>query len=118
MSTFALYYNAQDLAAMAGSVQNPGLTSTEKTEANRYWNGGLKNWASAPFAVSSCDQANGIVDPLCQRVVVTVTNRTLADLRNFLYAIASKYGASFEWLQGLANDMAGCSGAEDPFPPA
>ena len=50
MATFALFYNREDLTAIAAEATNPGLTTQERQYANRLWNGGLNGWASAPTA--------------------------------------------------------------------
>lgn len=120
---FAIFYNSQDLAAIAGSVTNPGLSQTDKNEVNRYWNGGLRDWANAPFGVSPADSPNDPINAETRRVVVSGNNLTRAGLVALLRRLAATYGADFEWLQGLANDIEGPvpgqnnSGSWEPWPP-
>lgn len=128
MATFAIFYNFQDMSAMAGSITNPGLSGADKTDVNRYWNAGLRDWATAPLGVSPFDFPPLGADPAntdCRRIVVSggaqVTREGLIVL---LRRLAATYGAGFEWLQGLANDIEGPvagqnnSGSWAPWPPA
>ena len=50
MATFALFYQREDLTALAAEATNPGLTPSERQYAQRLWNAGLKDWASSPTA--------------------------------------------------------------------
>ena len=50
MATFALMYQREDLQAIADQAVNPGLTAQERQYAQRLWNGGLKDWQTAPTA--------------------------------------------------------------------
>jgi hypothetical protein len=116
VATFALFYNKQDLAAIAGTIQNPGLSAGERQEVNRYWQGGLNAWATAPYGCSPFDDPNDPNNAETCVIAMDVNQRTLTDFRNFLYTIAEKYGDSFTWLRAMANDMAGNSGAVEPWP--
>ncbi len=123
MTTFAIFYNSQDLSAMAGSVTNPGLSGPDRTEVNRYWNGGLKDWAAAPFGVSPLDDPNDPINALTKRIVVSGPQVSRTGLIALLRRLAATYGVGFEWLGGLANDMEGPpgvpnnSGSWEPWPP-
>lgn len=116
MAQWAIFYNAQDYASIAGSFNASVLSAADKNEAMRYWNGGLKDWANAPAGVSPCDdpfipENAGIV-----RCVINVNNRTPEDFKALLRRLAETY-PSLEWLRGLANDLDGCSGLWSPWPP-
>lgn len=124
MTTFAVFYNAQDLSSMAGSINNSSLSGTDRNEVNRYWNGGLSAWATAPFGVSPMDDPLDPINALTRRVVVSGQNVSRAGLIALLRRLAATYGVGFEWLSGLANDMEGPpgvpnnSGSWEPWPPA
>lgn len=128
MATFAIFYNFQDMSAMAGSVTNPGLSGADRNEVNRYWNAGLKDWSTAPLGVSPYDYPPTGDDPSnsdCRRIVVSGGNNVTRDgLIALLRRLAATYGQGFEWLRGLANDMEGpvpgqnCSGSWAPWPPS
>ena len=121
---FAVFYNRQDLTPIAAEISNTNIvaSNSEKQLANKIWQGGLNNWASAPTALSNPDprvQAKAGGDPDCRYVVITATNQgqpvTAADFRALLYSIASQNpGASY--LVGIANDMAGEDAIAEPWP--
>lgn len=124
MTTFAIFYNTQDLAATVGSITNPGLSGGDRNEVNRYWNGGLKDWATAPNGVSPADDPNDPINAQTKRVVITGNQVNRAGLIALMRRLAANYGPDFTWLQGLANDMEGPvpgqnnSGSWEPWPPA
>lgn len=128
MTTFAIIYNREDLTAIAAEATNPGLTNAEKQIANRYWNGGVKDWATAPYAgdVNACvdipfdptgdpiyagktitNLGNGhwrVCDPDIRAVVVTGTQVSKAGLVTFLRQIGNKYpGANY--MLSIADDV-------------
>lgn len=140
MATFALFYNRSDVTAIVAEVSNPGLTAQEKQIANRYWNGGLKDWASAPQAPQTPPYAcvitpidprpnlepwktvtpNGdgtftICDPQMTNIVISGTQVSKAGLVTFLRQIGTKYLPGTAYLLGLADDIENT--AVEPWPP-
>jgi len=141
MATFALFYNRQDVAEIVAEVSNPGLTAQEKNVANRYWNGGIKDWASAPQAPQtepySCVRVpfdptgqveswktitnNGdgtwtVCDPQMTIIVVSGSQVSKAGLVTFLRQIGQKYLPATAYLLGIADDIE--TQAVEPWPPA
>lgn len=123
MTTFALFYNTQDLAAIAGSLTNPGLSGQDRNEVNRYWNGGLNAWSSAPAGVSPMDDPNDPTNAATKMIVVSGNQVSRAGFVTLLRRLAATYGPDFEWLRGLSNDVEGPvpggnnSGSWEPWPP-
>lgn len=112
---FAIFYELGDLSSMAGTVQANALPTALKTKALKYWNGGLKSWASAPVGQSPFDPPGACT--LCRTVVISGSGLTLADFRQLLYDIAAFLGTeSARYCIALADDMAGASGAIEPWP--
>lgn len=120
---FAIFYEHGDLAPIVANVQAAGLgsysqflTNSERQLAQRAWNGGLKDWATAPIAQAPCEQPDP--NTTTRRVVVTAQNVTLAEFRALLYKVAASAGATAEmqYLRALADDMGGCAGAVEPWP--
>lgn len=141
MATFALFYNRADVAALVAEVSNPGLTAQERNIANRYWNGGMRDWSSAPQAPQqvpyACvvvpfnptgqvepwktitDNGNGtwtVCDPQMTAIVVSGTQVSKAGLVTFLRQIGQKYLPGTAYLLGLADDIE--TQAVEPWPPA
>lgn len=113
--SFAVFYNDQDAATIAGNIQRSDLTTAEKQMATKVWNGGLKNWASAPLGLSPCD------DPLlpsdAKRIIISAQGVTKQDLVDLLNSIASHIGLPQPggYLTTLALDVAQCG--VEPWPP-
>lgn len=79
MTTFALFYQREDLTAIAAEATNPGLTPSERNYATRLWNGGLKDWASAPTAPDKYACVEIPFDPTGQPAYA---NKTITNLGN------------------------------------
>ena len=113
--TFAIFYNSQDLQ----EIQRVALDSTlavsqaDKTLAVKYWNGGLKNWQSAPLAQSPYEQF--IATNTARLVIISGNGLTLFDFRNLLYRIAAA-NPSVSYLKALADDMGRDCGGVEPWP--
>jgi len=108
MTTFAIFYEKSDLSAIAGTVQSLGLSNTLKNQGRPYWNGGLKNWDTAPFGVSPTDDPASC--PNCVRVVMSGTG-TLAGFIQLLRDIATFWTAqgnptsATDYMTAIANGL-------------
>lgn len=112
---FAIFYEPSDLSSIAGSVQAGTLPQALKTTGLRYWNGGLKTWATAPLGQSPDDPVGAC--PLCRIVVMSGSQVTLAGFRQLLLDVAAFLGTeSARYLIALSADMGGRSGAIEPWP--
>lgn len=117
MAQFAIYYVDEDYSTLSGAVNRNDLTTQEKQTATKIWNGGLKNWATAPFALSpTCDDPNTF-PVTSRRVVINATGVTKQTMVDFLTSIAARVGANpgpGGYLLALAADVSQC--ATEPFP--
>jgi hypothetical protein len=128
MATFAIFYTRQDLTAIAAESTNPGLTPQERQEANRYWNAGLRDWATSPTApeAQACvnipfdptgqpgyegmvitNNGNGtwkVCDPNLLVVVVSGTQVSKAGLVAWLRTIGNKYPGAL-YMLAIADDV-------------
>lgn len=138
MATFAIFYDVQDWQAIQDTLTNPGLTPQERQEANRYWQGGINVWSTAPTApeAQSCittsfnptgnalyankivtNLGNGlwkVCDPNIRICVVSGTQVSKAGLVSFLRTIGNKYPAML-YMTSIADDIV-LTGVE-PWPP-
>jgi len=108
--SFAIFYNDEDLPFLA-RVRTEAISSADRTLALKYWNGGLKNWASCPIAQSPYEQV--IPTNTARRIVITYG--TLAEFRALLYRVALAVPA-LSYLRALADDMGRSCGAVEPWP--
>jgi hypothetical protein len=108
---FAIFYNREDLTPIAAEVGRADIPPGDKQIAQKLWNGGLKNWNTAPLAPP--DRNSG--DPDC-RILVVDSTVSLAEFRLFLRRMAASNPGA-EYLNALADDMMGESGAVEPWPP-
>lgn len=121
MTTFAIFYEQGDLAQITANVQAigagsfVGLTNTDKTNATRLWNAGLKNWATAPLGQSPYEQPGSC--PTCRQLVISGTQVNLQMLRDLLYKVCRLPSSTvdMQYLCALADDMGGTSGAVEPW---
>ena len=110
---FAIFYEFADASALAGTLNAGALPNAIKNEARRYWNGGLKDWSSAPVGQSPFDPPGACTQ--CRTIVITYG--TLAGFRQLCYDAANALGTeAARYLIALADDMAGVSGAVEPWP--
>lgn len=110
---FAIFYNDVDMTVVETWIRTNAnqLTNADKQLALQYWNGGIKNWASAPLAQSPFEQF--IPTSTARRIVVSTG--TLAEFRDLIHRIAMTIpGASV--LEGIAQDMLRNCGAVEPWP--
>lgn len=112
---FAIFYEHVDLSSVVANANPNILTGQDRQIANSVWNGGLKDWQTAPFGQSPLDPPGAC--PSCRTVVVNSTV-TLQQFRDLLYRIANKLGATadVQYVKSLADDMGGTSGAIEPWP--
>lgn len=115
--TFACFYNVQDITPIVANVNNPnlasfGLTSAERQVAARVWNGGLKDWAVAPYTMTDPVNAwRALGDADCRTIVVNAQGVTLQMFRDLLYSVAAKVpGAAY--MKSIADDLAGDAALE------
>jgi hypothetical protein len=112
---FAIFYEPVDTSQIAGSIQAATLPTALKNTARKYWNNGLKDWATAPYGDSPYDPPNP--NTLCRTIVIDGPGCTLAEFRQVLLDIAAFLGTeSAQYLIALSQDMGGVSGAVEPWP--
>ena len=111
---FAFFFNDEDAAVIAGNLNRNDLTTQERQTAQKMWNGGVKDWGTAPVALSPCDDPN--LPFSSKRIVVSGQNLTKQQLVDLLLSIASHIGLPQPggYLIALANDIDQC--AVEPFP--
>ena len=110
---FAFYFEMSDASALAGTLRANSLPNALRNRVTQYWNGGLKDWASAPLGHAPGDDAC----PNCRRIVIT--NGSLADFRQLCLDIAAFFGTgdnAANYLVALANELAQPQGGQDPYP--
>ena len=113
MAQFAIFYNTSDMTVLASAFTTANLnklTAAQKLTGLALWNGGLKNWQSAPQA--SLVRQEG--DPGTKQIVVNATGLGLADLITLLNAAAVTL--VIPYLGALAGDMGRASGGQEPWP--
>lgn len=119
---YAIFYNHQDLTAIAANVQatlssnyDQFLTNPERTSSkqvfNRAWNGGLSGWSTAPIAPP--ERQEGDADT--RIIVVSGQQVSLADLRNTLRLLGTKVPGA-QYMIAIADDLMGASAAVEPWP--
>lgn len=112
---FAIFFEPSDLSAIAGSTTAATLPQSLKTTGLRYWNGGLKNWATAPLGHAVSDNSC----PLCRVVVMSGSQVTLAGFRQLLLDVGAFLGGATvagDYLVALSVDMGVPSGGQEPWP--
>lgn len=111
---FALFYNREDLTPIAAEIGRADLTGADRQLANRVWNGGGRDWNTAPLAPPEMRAREGDAD---LRILVIDSTVTLTQFRDFLYRMAASVGSvGGAYLAALADDMGGSSGAVEPWP--
>lgn len=112
---FAVFYNRQDLTPIAAELTRSSLQGADKQLAQKLWNGGVKNWDTAPFTMGTVDEAYACNDPDCRTLVIDAAGVTLADMTGLMRRIAASTPGA-EYLIALARDMDNGGGAKDPYP--
>lgn len=113
MSRFAIWYNDEDASKIAGAVSRSDLTTQERQYANRLWNAGLKDWATAPVTLSPCDDPTLPFDG--KQIVIDGAQVSKQDTINWLRSIGNRLGNDTgDYLLSLALDVEQC--AVEPFP--
>lgn len=115
MTQFAIYFNMEDFSSLAGTARAAGLPNSLRSRVTPYWNGGLKDWASAPLAHAPGDDACSD----CRRLIINVNNGSLAEFRQLLLDIAAHFGTTdtaANYLVKLANELQYWYGGKDPYP--
>jgi len=119
---YAIFYNHQDLTAIAAEVQatlvnnyDQYLTVQERNTCKqtfqRAWTGDLSGWSTAPIA--PLDRQEGDADT--RIIVVTGAQVSKASLIAALNVIALKVpGATY--MGAIARDLAGESACVEPWP--
>lgn len=121
VADYAVFYNHEDLTAIAANVQatlasnyDVYLTTSEKNFCKqtfqKHWNGGLKNWATAPLA-GVLDPNEGDFDALI--VVVSGNQIFKQDLVTALSIVGTKV-PNASYMLAIAADLAGT--AVEPWP--
>lgn len=109
---FALLYELSDLNVIGGSMNAAGslnaLPAADRTLAKKYWNGGIRDWATAPAYTG---------DPTCSSCrILACTFGTVAELVALLHRVADALGGDALYLHAIADDIAGASGHIEPYP--
>lgn len=114
--TFAVFYNDEDASTIAGALNRSDLTNAQRQTAQKYWNGGIKNWASGVVTLSPCDDPNVPFDG--KLIVITGPGLTKQGLADLLNSVAVNVGLPHPggYLTALANDVLQCG--VEPWPPA
>jgi len=140
MATFAIFYKEQDLTAIAAWATSPDLiTGAERNYANRLWNGGLNQWASAPQAAQDTNEACVIIpfepipgeidpdatwsqlpdgkwlvcDPTMRRIVISGTQVSKAQTVAWLRQLAVNHPNAI-YMDAIAEDVQDT--AKEPYP--
>lgn len=112
---FALFYNHADASMIAAEATRTDLSSTDKTFAQKLWNGGLKNWSTAqPAPQGSPYFGEGLPDDPTLMIVVSAAGVTKQGLIDWLNRLAPTSGC--QYLGAIATDVA--VSAAEPWPPA
>ena len=112
---FAIFFEPEDASQIAGSVNAATLPTALRNEGRKYWNGGLKNWATAPVGAPPGDTSC----PLCRTLVMDGPGLTLAAFIALCQQIGAFIGSGTvagHYLEKLAVEMA--QTGVDPWPPA
>jgi hypothetical protein len=117
---YAIFYNHQDLTAIAANVNatlsgnyDQYLTTGERTLAKqtfqKHWNGGLKNWSTAP--VAPVEYQGGDADT---RIIVVGGQGVIKqDLITVLYLISQRVPGT-AYMGSIARDLEAT--AVEPWP--
>ena len=111
---FAIFYNDQDcpfIEQVYTQRNSLVISQADKTLAASFWNGGLKNWKTAPIEQSPFE---GFIPTNTARRIVVSTG-TLQQFRDLLYRIALD-NPSLSYLRALADDMGRNCGGVEPWP--
>lgn len=106
---FAIFYDDSDAQAIAGALTRADLTNAERQQAQKFWNGGLKDWQTAPFGLSPCADASVAPANSSRRLVISAVGLTKQDFVNLLNTIGTRVGGTVGgYLTTLALDVAQC----------
>lgn len=112
--SFRIFYNVQDVTAIAAQVNQPlaGLTAAEKNLAKACWNGGLSAWQTAPQGQPPGDP----FDPDCRVYTVNATFQgqpvTLAQFIALLERMCAVDPINAQYMCAIASDLR--SSAREP----
>lgn len=115
---FAIFYSTADMVALQtaaiSAIADARLKGQLKTKATGYWNGGIKDWQTAPLTTPEEAAAHNLnIDPGDTRTIV-VTYGSLADLIATLYQIVA-IDPAWGFLHAVASDL-GVGGGVEPWP--
>lgn len=109
---FAIFFEPEDASQIAGSVNAATLPVALRNEARKYWNAGLRDWATAPVGTFPGDEASC---PLCRILLIDGPGLTLAGFIALCREIGTFIGADAgHYLQALATEMA--QTGREPWP--
>lgn len=101
---FAMFFNRQDVSQIAAEVNRSDLTQADKTYAGKLWNGGLKNWSSAPVAPANSPYfGEGIPNNPTLMFVVSGTGVTKAETVEWLKRLS--VGSASYYLESIAGEI-------------
>jgi len=110
---FAIFFEPEDASQIAGSINAATLPVALRNEGRKYWNGGLKDWATAPVGAPPGDLAC----PLCRTLVIDGPGLTLAAFIALCREVGAFIGSGTvagHYLEKLAVEMA--QTGRDPWP--
>ena len=111
---FAIFYNDEDCPFIERVYTDRNklvISSADKNLALQFWNGGLKDWKTAPIAQSPYEQF--IPTNTARRIVISYG--TLQQFRDLLYRIALD-NPDIRYIRALADDMGRNCGGVEPWP--
>lgn len=119
---FAVFYNLADLDQLRDQITRQDIPQADRSFAQACWNAGVSGYATAPLAPEEYRCTMTPLGYLCDddmRIVVVDGKHQgktilLADFRALLYRLAVAFNTPI--LSALADDMAGASGAKEPWP--
>jgi hypothetical protein len=110
--SFAILYELSDLNWIGGSTQTAqsfgALTNADRTLARKYWQNGIRDWATAPAYTGEPDTC-----PLCR--ILPCTYGTVAEFAALLHRVADALGGDALYLHAIAEDVV-ASGHIEPYP--
>lgn len=112
---FAMFYNRQDASQIAAEVGRTDLSAADKNYGQKLWNGGLKDWSSAPVAPANSPYFGEGVEAGNPTLIFVVSGVGVskAETADWLMRLAGD-SASY-YLEAIALDM--LQTAVEPWPP-
>ena len=114
---FAIFFDPYDAAAIAGSINAATLPVTLRNLGRKYWNGGIRNWATAPVGGSPLEDPS--TWEFARTIVIDGAGCTLAEFCQLLLDVGAFIGSGTvagHYLEKLSVDCGQVGGAIEPWP--